>query len=384
MLGVIIGVASVSMIIEVKNGFTHFLTDEIKKLGSDTIIVFFNPSELKGEGLGSVGKMTMDDVSFIRDRATKVELASGILLIQGRPVKRNDNELKDPRVIATDQNQAQLSLVATVQGRHMTLEDVRSMSNVCLIGNEVAAKLFPEGEPLGGVVNFSGLTLEVVGVMDRVDIMGQSNGKDIWMPISTAQKKWLGGDAISYVTCRPKPGYTVQQGMDNVWEALMAKSGNKPVYRVDSRESIVNVFGTILGVAGAVLAGIAALSLLVGGIGIMNIMLVSVTERTREIGLRKAVGAHRSAILVQFLVESAFLSIVGGLIGMAIAWLVGQGVTAVTIATKFPTKNGLNMAFDPATALFAVSFSALIGVIFGIYPAARASQLSPIEALRSE
>lgn len=384
MLGVIIGVMSVSLIVEVSGGFRHFLTDEIKKLGSDTIIVFFDPGRNERQSLGSIENLTNDDIDYIANRADKIDIVSGILQVPGKPIRNGDKEVKDPRVFATDQNQAELSRVGITAGRHMIKEDVDSLSNVCVIGNEVAERLFKGQDPLGRTVTFSGLTLEVVGVMERIDIMGSSNGKDVWLPISTAQKKWLGGDAVSYITCRPKEGVSVQDGMDNVWQILMQKSNNKPLYRVDSRESIIAVFGVIVGVAGTVLSGVAALSLLVGGIGIMNIMLVSVTERTKEIGLRKAVGARRGAILTQFLVESVFLSLVGGLIGMALAFLIGQAVTFLTVQMKVPTKSGLLMPFDPWVALISVFFSLLIGVVFGMYPAIRASALSPIDALRSE
>jgi putative ABC transport system permease protein len=172
--------------------------------------------------------------------------------------------------------------------------------------------------------------------------------------------------------------------MDDVWQALMLKSNNRAVYRVDSRESIINVLGQVVNAIGKVLAAIAALSLLVGGIGIMNIMLVSVTERTREIGLRKAVGARRMVILSQFLVESAMLSLVGGLIGMGVAYGFGTLITVVTKATGFPNSDGLLTPFPVTAAVMASAFSALIGVVFGLYPAARAAQLSPIEALRTE
>jgi putative ABC transport system permease protein len=164
----------------------------------------------------------------------------------------------------------------------------------------------------------------------------------------------------------------------------MIKSGNRAIYRVDSRESIINTFGLILNSIGVVLGGIAALALLVGGIGIMNIMLVSVTERTREIGLRKAVGARKSIIITQFLVESAMLSLVGGLIGMAVAYGFGSLITVMTKGMAWPNDEGLTTPFPLSAALMASAFSVAIGVVFGLYPAARAAQLSPIEALRTE
>jgi putative ABC transport system permease protein len=172
--------------------------------------------------------------------------------------------------------------------------------------------------------------------------------------------------------------------MDRAWEALMAKSNNRRIYRLDSRESVLKIFGGIISAAGMILASIAALSLLVGGIGIMNIMLVSVTERTREIGLRKAVGARNGSVLGQFLIESATLSLVGGIIGMAFAWVLGSSITLLTATLKWPSAGGLPTPFPFWSAVGAAAFSALIGMVFGLYPAISAARLNPIDALRKE
>ena len=384
MLGVIIGVMSVSLVMEVSSGFQHLLTDQIKQLGSDTFFIFYDSGRDMRSGRGSIDKLTMEDITFITNHATTVDIASGVQMIGGQPLRRQDREVKDPRILATDEHQAELSKVEMKSGRQLSKEDLDTLANVCVIGTECATRLFGDVDPIGKSVNFPGLTLEVIGVMNPIDIMGQSTSKDVWIPISTAQKKWVGGDSVTMITCRAKQGVTPEESMDDVWRALMLRSGNKPVYRVDSRESIIKVLGVVVGSAGAVLAAVAALSLLVGGIGIMNIMLVSVTERTREIGLRKAVGARRAAILTQFLVESALLSLVGGLIGMFIAFIIGQSVTLLTMRMKWPNEGGFLMPFDLVGAFIAAAFSALIGMVFGIYPAARAAQLSPIEALRSE
>jgi putative ABC transport system permease protein len=186
------------------------------------------------------------------------------------------------------------------------------------------------------------------------------------------------------ILMRPKPGIRVDTAMQEVWELMMLRSQNRPVYRVDSRESVLNILGNIIRVAGIVLGGVAALSLLVGGIGVMNIMLVSVTERTREIGLRKAVGARRFHILVQFLVEAGVLCLAGGLIGMGLGWVLGHLVSWATRAADLLGGTGLVVAFPLWAALLAVAFSALVGMVFGIYPAYSAARLHPIEALRFE
>jgi len=385
MLGVIIGVMSVTMIVMVKNGFHHYMTNQIEELGVRTIMIMYDGGRMRrGESHGRDANLTSDDVQYLRDRASTLRIVSPLLQIPQQEIVFGDKSIRNPRIIAIDEFQAELSAVTLISGRFMTKTDLDSKANVCLIGEDIEIRLFQGESAIGKLVTFSAITLEVIGVMEAFELLGMNTGLDVWVPITTAQAKWVGGDRVSFITALPYDDVEVEEAMDDVWQVLMLKSGNRPVYRVDSRESFIKIIGTIVNSVGGLLAAIAALSLLVGGIGIMNIMLVSVTERTREIGLRKAVGARKGPIMTQFLVESAMLSLVGGMIGMGIAFGFGKLITLITMAKSWPSEGGLQTPFPIQAAIAACLFSALIGVVFGLYPAARAARLSPIEALRSE
>ena len=384
MLGVIIGVMSVTIIVMVSNGFQFFMTSEFKKIGSDTIIIFFDPfRQMRGESVGPIEGLKQEDVDYLMNNVSDIDVASPIYEFRQKATYL-DRDVPDAKINGTDANYTRMNRLDLESGKYFDQSDLDQRANICLIGEDIQKKLFPDGQPLGKYITFSGITLEVVGVLKRLDIMGNSNSKDILVPLTTVQDKWMGGDKVSYITAKPKAGVDVNKAMDAVWQALMRKSDNKPIYRVDSNESIAGVFNQIFSVAGVALSGIAALSLLVGGIGIMNIMLVSVTERTKEIGLRKSVGAKRNSILLQFLIEAATLSLVGGLIGMGFAWVLGNLVTLGTSAINWPTKGGLVTPFPVTAGVMAALFSAFIGMVFGLYPAISASKLDPIVALRRE
>lgn len=384
MLGVIIGVMSVTIIVMVSNGFQYFMTSEFKKIGSDTIIIFFDPfRQMRGESVGPIEGLKQEDVDYLMNNVSDIEVASPIYEFRQKATYL-DRDVPDAKINGTDENYTRMNRLDLESGKYFDQGDLDRRANICLIGEDIQKKLFPDGQVLGKYITFTGITLEVVGVLKRLDILGNSNSKDILVPLTTVQDKWMGGDKISYITAKPKAGVDVNKAMDAVWQALMHKSDNKPIYRVDSNESIAGVFNQIFSVAGVALSGIAALSLLVGGIGIMNIMLVSVTERTKEIGLRKSVGAKRNSILLQFLIEAATLSLVGGLIGMGFAWLLGNLVTLGTSAINWPTKGGLVTPFPITAGVMAALFSAFIGMVFGLYPAISASKLDPIVALRRE
>jgi putative ABC transport system permease protein len=385
MLGVIIGVMSVTMIVMISGGFQSYLNSQFNKAGADTLYLFFDPGRrMRGETTGGKDRLTTDDLAYVTQRVTSISMASGVMQVPGQKVKYGDQEYGSPQVMASDENFKDLNSFDLTGGRSLTKADVDQAANVALIGEDVQTQLFGNKSAIGKLVSMNGIAMEVIGVVKKASFLGDSTGRMVLVPITTAQKKWVGGNRLDFILLRTKPGVKSDAAMDAVWQAMMIRSGNRAIYRVDSNESIAQTFNGVIGVAGGILAAIAALSLLVGGIGIMNIMLVSVTERTQEIGLRKAIGARRSAILQQFLIEAACLSLVGGLIGMFIAWSLGNIVTLFTISKAWPNEQGLALPFPITAGIASAAFSAFIGVVFGLYPAISASKLDPIIALRHE
>lgn len=385
MFGVIIGVMAVTMTVMISSGFQAYMTSQFSKIGAKTITVMFDPGfRRRGDSMGKVGRLTSEDISYLRNRCSSLDIISPSVMVNASKVSYNDKTLDSPRVYGGSVESFKLNGTELESGRFYTEEELSSRKNVAVIGVDVRDQLFPKQTAEGKLVTLAGITVEVIGVAKKQTIFGQSNGKDMYIPYTSAQSKWVGGDKLDYIQATPKDGVKPDTAMDDIWKALMLKSGNKKVYRVDSAESILSVFNGLISAAGMLLSAIAALSLLVGGIGIMNIMLVSVTERTREIGLRKALGAKRNLILMQFIVEAATLSLVGGLIGMGIAYGLGSAVTVLTMVMKWPNEQGLPTPFPLQAAISSMLFSAFIGVIFGFYPALSASRLDPIVALRRE
>lgn len=391
MLGVIIGVGAVIVMVAIVQGQSAFVTREFKRMGSDLIFVTFQPErkDLK-KGPRRHSEIFMDDVRAIARQCDLVRnVAAETPFGFGTTAKFLDRE-SNVRAVGVQPAYEELRNVELAHGRFITVSDEARWAKVCIIGEKIRRDLFPDREPVGQDLQLASLNLTVVGVLRAKgrSLDGDAD-KQMFVPLSTVQKRLIGHEQVGTIFAQPKDPAQINAAMDQIWHLLMRRYDNLPGWRVDSQENILNSINRILAVFGFVLGAIAGLALLVGGIGIMNIMLVSVTERTREIGIRKAVGAKRRDILLQFLIESATVSGTGGVIGIALgagfAYLVGF-VTQFVPALAGPdnASPGLPVHLPVAVALGAFTFSAFIGIFFGIYPAIRASYLDPIEALRHE
>ncbi len=280
--------------------------------------------------------------------------------------------------------------VKVANGRFISDADADNWNKVCVIGDKVRRDLFDKEDPVGKNIQVAGLTLTVIGVAEPKgrSIEGDEDAK-IFVPLTTVQKRLLGNEQVGVIYAEPVSLAKINEAKDQIWQLLMHHYADVPGVKVDSLDNMLNSINAVLAAFTLVLGSIAGLALLVGGIGIMNIMLVSVTERTREIGVRKAIGAKRRDILRQFLIESATLSGIGGLtgviLGTAMAYLVGFITTFIpALSDAHSDHKGMAMYVPPWVMIGSFVFSAGVGIFFGIYPAIRASALDPITALRHE
>jgi putative ABC transport system permease protein len=366
MLGVIIGVASVILLTAIGNGVKNDFVDQIEGMGSNLLYVF--PTEGVGPTVGPK-QFKMADRDYLAQRLPE---ATVVGMTEVPVTVKAGNHTMRPTATASDDGEHTVYKAEVEIGRNFRQAEVTNAARVAAIGPKVAEELFPGvSNPVGKSFSMNGQRLTVIGVMKKrgASITGDKDSV-VHLPLSTAMRI-LGTNDIQMLTAKVQDPKDLDRVSMRIKHLLRPRFG--PDLSVYSQKETVGVMDKMLGTLTVMLAGIAAISLLVGGIGIMNIMLVSVSERTREIGIRKAVGARTLDVLAQFVMEAIMLSGAGGLIGIA----VGAG-GAWALHALVPT------TIDPWSAVMAFAFSAAIGVFFGVYPAAKAARLDPIMALRHE
>lgn len=370
MLGVIIGVAAVILLISLGKGIQNYITDQFEALGSNLLFVSPGQADFASDPAAQFSRNELDEehVELIERYASDFITDVTPYITASAGVKYKTNTF-NASVNATNERGFDIVNFEVDEGRYFTGNEVRSKAKVVLLGKEVKDELFPTQSAIGQRIKLdTGETLTVIGTIKP---KGQNFDNAIAMPHTTAMDIFE-IENYSSITAKAKEGVDVDQAIRKIELALM-RDLDEDEFTVMSQEDILSSIQSILQVLTIGLGAIAAISLVVGGIGIMNIMLVSVTERTREIGLRKAIGAAPADIASQFLIESMLLSMGGGIIGIIIGWLLSFGGRAF-IRTEVPLWS----------VLLAFSFAAFVGIIFGTYPAIKASKKDPIEALRYE
>jgi putative ABC transport system permease protein len=378
MLGVVIGVAAIILLVSLGEGATAYITNELTGLGTNLLII--TPGKTQTSGgfhppiASTVRKLTYDDAVALRRRASLLTDAVPLVLGTGK-IRYQGNSRHVSVVGVTPEFQRVRNLYVEI-GQFLSEEDVEGRRRVVVLGRTVKRELFGEENPLGRFVTLADSRYRVIGIMER---KGVSLGFDIddlvFVPVKSAQDLFDTDRLLEILASVGSPD-DIDRAIQQVRDILIRRHGNREDFTVISQGAILSAFTTILKILTAVLGGIAGISLVVGGIGIMNIMLVSVRERTREIGIRKAVGARRRDILGQFMIESIVLSTLGGLLGIIVG--VGGAKGLSLFFTYLPTRVSM------WAVLMAFGFSAAVGVFFGVYPARRAARLDPIQALRYE
>jgi len=385
-LGVVIGIASVTTMVSLGQSAGQLVQDQFQSLGSNVIIVIPGSSQNGGVRSGTVTTLTEADAHAVVAECPSVLAMSPFIGTSGQVIGGNVNWQPD-QMFGVGQDYPLVRNSPLARGEFFTQREIAGAIKVCVLGATVARQLFPDVDPVGQQVRVKNLPFTVVGVLARkgANLVGQDQDNVLLMPYTTVRKR-LQNSAFSnvdliFVSARSEvlTARAEQEIRVLLTERHRIPPSEKPDFEIRNTAEVAAVMGAIMGGLAGMLIGIAAISLVVGGVGIMNIMLVSVTERTREIGIRMALGARPRDILRQFLVEAVVLSSVGGAIGIAVGVAGSAGIIAL-LNVLLPTTKWAFQVSIPA-AIIALLFAAAVGIFFGYYPARRASRLDPIEAL---
>ena len=380
-LGIIIGVGAVIAMVGIGNGAKAQVEAQIASLGENVILIFSGSTTASGirTGWGGAGTLKVEDAEAIRREVPGISAVSEEVTNNTQVVAGSQNWLT--RILGESAEYFDLRQWPLAEGAQFTAQDVRSANKVCVIGRTTAIQIFGNEDPIGQILRIKNVPFTITGVLTPKGLSAQGTDQDdvVIMPFTSAMKRVTGGTTLRNVAVQVADASELDAAQQQIIALLRQRhnirEGRDDDFTVRNQQEIAEAATATSRVMTVLLGAIAGVSLVVGGIGIMNIMLVSVTERTREIGVRLAVGAHGRDILTQFLIEAVSLSSVGGLIGIVLGIAASQVLSAFA---HWPTLISLS------SIAVAFLFSAAVGVFFGFYPAREAARLDPIEALRYE
>lgn len=391
-LGIVIGVAAVIAMLAVGQGAQNSITGSINGIGTNVLFVFsgneVGPPGRNQNASRNVQKLTMDDAAALSDTFAAPSISAVAPILQASVDVTAQGETSTTTIYAVTPSYQTVRNIQTTEGEFINDENYLGHGSVVVLGPDLADKIFQRKEGLvGESIRISGQPFRVIGVLKSQGGSSFGNADNqIVIPLTTARDRILkrNNNEVDLIFVQSVTAEQTTAASEEIKQIMQTRHkiavGEDDDFTVYTQQDMLETASSITGILTVFLGGIAAISLLVGGIGIMNIMLVSVAERTREIGLRKALGATKKAILTQFLAESSFLSLLGGLLGIFLGWVISVVVGQVARAT--------GNSFDPSitleSILLATLFSAAIGMFFGIYPASRAASLQPVEALRND
>ena len=381
MLGIVIGVGAVIAMVSIGNGAKAQVESQIASLGQNVILIFSGSTSRGGmnTGWGSAGTLSVDDAEALRREIPTVLNVSAEVRTFSQVAAGSQNWLT--QILGESADYLEIRQWPLKSGAMFSEADVRAAAKIAIIGTTTAQQLFGDNDPVGQIVRIKNSPFIIAGLLapKGLSIMGSDQDDVLIVPYTSAMKRLTGNTSLRSIAVQASSPLTLMETQQQITELFRQRHrimpGRDDDFTVRTQQEIAEAATATSKIMTVLLGAIASVSLLVGGIGIMNIMLVSVTERTREIGIRMAVGAQGRDILLQFLTEAITLSLIGGIIGI----LLGVG-TSRLLATKmnWPTLT------SPASILIAFFFSAAVGIFFGFYPARKASQLDPIDALRYE
>lgn len=388
-LGVVIGVAAVIMVMAIGASAQKLVLSQIENVGSNLIAVLPGASEEKGPPASAMGIVTTtfknDDLKALRERRSVPHLEALSGYVSGSATVESPTESFEASFQGVSPDMIRVENISVAQGRFFFAEEESDLSRVVVLGSSRAAELFPDRDPIGEIVTIKKNPFKVIGVLEERGSAAFSNPDAlIFVPLETAQKILLGINYINFARGKVDAPENIERTMTDMTELLRKRhdleDDEESDFSIRSTQAALGILTSITNVLKYFLIAIASISLLVGGIGIMNSMLISVSQRIREIGLRKAVGARPVHIMTQFLIESSLVTLIGGFIGILF------GIAIAYVAALVIPQFGYEWQFlvPLSSVVIGFSVSLVIGVTFGLYPALKASRVSPMEALRYE